>query len=195
MPPINSEKAEHHGQIADLTKEIGPEEVIDTADEAEGRADEHGSCADPEIAELLRLDGYTVLVEVKFYAAGLLLLLVEQVSSNHCSDGERTDDEVESIAIHRPGVLILSDPCLDTAQGRYIESPWLDEIIARRWVRIAGFINDFLWCLAQGTRDDLAHTAERAENPEYQEHGEYEAETTPKGVRDAAAIVEVAAAP
>jgi hypothetical protein len=99
---------------------------------------------DPEITELLRLDGYAVLVEVKFYAAGLLLLLVEQVSSNHRSDDERTDDEVENIAIHGPGVLILSDPCLDTAQGRYIESPWLDEIIARRWVRIAGFINDFL---------------------------------------------------
>jgi hypothetical protein len=50
-------------------------------------------------------------------------------------------------------------------------------------------------CLAQDTFDDLGHTSERAENPEYQEQSEYEAEATAKGVREAAAVIEVASAP
>ena len=56
---------------------------------------------DPETSGLLRFDGYAVLIEVEFYAAGFLLLLVEQVPGHHSSDGERADYEVENIAIHR----------------------------------------------------------------------------------------------
>ena len=59
----------------------------------------------PEIAELLRLDGNAAFADADIYAGGILLFLVELIAQDHGNDGERADDEVESVAIHRPGVL------------------------------------------------------------------------------------------
>ena len=55
----------------------------------------------------LLLDGHAVLADVDLDASGLLPLLVEVITQDRGGDGERADDEVENVAINRPGVLFV----------------------------------------------------------------------------------------
>ena len=54
---------------------------------------------------LLLFDGNTAFVDVDVDTGGLLPLLVELIAEDRDGDNERTDDEVENVAIHRAGDL------------------------------------------------------------------------------------------
>jgi hypothetical protein len=61
----------------------------------------------PGIAKLLLFDGNTAFADVYLDASGLLPLLVELIAEDYGGNGERADDKVENVAIHRSPFLFL----------------------------------------------------------------------------------------